>query len=204
MRTTVCECCGEGIRPSRAIRWASPNLLFRNKPCVSSEGLERLASDGPLSPCETCQLGTDPDSGDINLGQGQHILLWIGEKFYPTPQDWLEEAGRMGVSRRITGVPKGFKVGTHWVLVAHRKAVRCDTCSGTGNLIINDKMVDCHDCVGHGAHPGIFQMFKPTAVEYVVKGDEDEAKLEKMRKRGITPVQVVPVGKQREIAEVGA
>jgi hypothetical protein len=38
--------------------------------------------------------------------------------------------------------------------------------------------------------PGVFQMFKPTAVEYITKGGETEEELEALVKRGITPVQV--------------
>ena len=38
--------------------------------------------------------------------------------------------------------------------------------------------------------PGVFSAFKPTAVEYVVRGDETKEELETKVKRGITPVKV--------------
>jgi hypothetical protein len=47
-------------------------------------------------------------------------LLWIGEKFYETPHDFLKEAAEMGISRRLPAVPKDFTIGEDSVLLAHR------------------------------------------------------------------------------------
>ena len=105
--------------------------------------------------------------------EGKHGLLWIGEVFYKTPQDFTLEARDLGVSRRIKAVPLGFELGKHWVLVAHRKAYPK---SVDGAI----KMV-----------PGIFHAFKPSAIEYVVRGDESDDEIEALEERGITPVRVV-------------
>jgi hypothetical protein len=47
--------------------------------------------------------------------------------------------------------------------------------------------------------PGIFHMFKPSAVEYVVKGDESDEKLADLEKRGITPVKVERLENQPDL-----
>jgi len=101
-------------------------------------------------------------------------LLWIGEKFYDTPQDFTKEANNMGVSRRLSAVPNDFIVGETWVMVAHRKAVQSINDGGEIDF-----------------SPGIFHAFRPTAIEYVVKPDDDEEKLKAMEKRGFTLVRVI-------------
>jgi hypothetical protein len=110
-------------------------------------------------------------------------LLWCGEKFYKTPQDWTREARAQGVSRRISTVPNDFVVGETWVLMAHPKAIK-----GT----------DADGAVVY--RPGIFQAFTPTAIEYVVKGDESEEELTRKIKRGITLVRIERVEEQQELA----
>lgn len=96
------------------------------------------------------------------------LLLWIGASHYPTPESWVEEARSQGVSRRIQSVPRGFSIGETWVFAAHIAARRSDGSEG----------------------PAIFAAFRPTAIEYVVRGDETDEELEALRKRGITPVRV--------------
>jgi hypothetical protein len=116
-----------------------------------------------------------PTHDEVRVG-----LLWCGEKFYKTPQDWTREAREQGVSRRISTVPNDFVVGETWVLMAHPKAVRGTNADGAIEY-----------------RPGIFQAFKPTAIEYVVRGDEDERELARKVKRGITLVRIERVEEQQ-------
>jgi hypothetical protein len=113
---------------------------------------------------------------------GQVGLLWVGEKFYPTPYDFSQEAGVMGISRRIPALPKDFKLGETWVFLAHQKA--CWESRPETPWVRDPR-------------PGIFRIFKPIAVEYVTRGDETPEELEKLRERGITPVKVVPAEEQQ-------
>ena len=103
-------------------------------------------------------------------GLGPVGLIWVGEKFYPTPRAFLAEAKRMGISRRISAVPKGFMVGETWVLFAHRK-VEFD-----GELA-----------------PGIFYLARPERIEKIVTETQarDPEEMGKLRARGIVPV-IVP------------
>lgn len=113
--------------------------------------------------CEVCPL---------NRTFGRAGLLWIGEAYYKTPHEWTAEAMLHGVSRRIARIPKGFELGKTWVLLAHRSAI---------TRFRHDEQIRT---------PGIFHAFLPTAVEYVVHGDEGPDALKYLERRGITPVRV--------------
>jgi hypothetical protein len=122
------------------------------------------------APCNSCVLCHPPEK----MG-----LIWIGKQFYKTPQDWIKEGEEMGVSRRIKSIPKGFEVGKTWVAVAHIEAFASKNPDGSIKQ-----------------SPAIFQVFRPTHIEYVVKGDETPEELEEIEKRGVTLVKVIPVGDQ--------
>ena len=150
---SVCPTCSQGIKPARGFTWINTAQLTAH---------EEMLTCG-LRHCVRCSLGG---------GRGEKVgLIWVGEAYYKTPNEFLEEALRMGISRRITAIPQGFVVGETSVLLAHRKAIL-----GRG-----------------GASPGIFLASRPTAIEYVVTGKETEEELKKMIERGITPVKVIAV-----------
>jgi hypothetical protein len=145
---TVCPTCHAGIKPARGWTWVDADALVVGAMCLNAQG------------CGACPLA---------YPFGRAGLLWVGEKYCPTPGDWEREAVLLGVSRRIAAVPNDFVLGETWVLVAHRKAIlRAD-----GRWI-----------------PGVFHAFRPKAVEYVVRGDETDEALEVLKARGITPVRV--------------
>jgi hypothetical protein len=151
---------------------------------------------------------------------GRCGLIWIGEQHYKTPQEFMREAAQMGVSRRIVAVPKDFKIGETWVLLGHRKAIE-KACSECGDLPERNDVAegsaepgepvrvaltagpdpDCPVCNGTGYEhrPGIITAFKPTAIEYVVKGDETDEELEALEARGIEPVKVVKAEEQEPL-----
>lgn len=132
-----------------------------------------------LAAVRGCSYQEDPEKGcgDCPIADAKIQmagLLWVGEKFYKTPYSFAMESASMGISRRITMVPKGFKLGETWVALAHRKCIP---------LPVED-----------GKEPefkaGIFHIFKPSRIEYVVKDTDDEEKMEKLEKRGFTLVKV--------------
>ena len=94
-------------------------------------------------------------------------LMWVGSRFY-TCETFIDEAREMGVCKRIAAVPNDFVLGETWVLLGHRGAY--------------------YDGFKHS--PGIFYAFRPKAVEKLVASDTAEEELEKLRKRGITPILV--------------
>ena len=171
-----CPTCGEGISFSRAPRWVEPQKLIEAGPCA----IDQQGS------CNDCPAGRPTILGD------RALLIWIGEKHYATPAEFSKEACEVGVSRRVKSVPRNFVVGTTWVLLAHPKVRRedCHCMNKSETAIITDP--DCPDCDGDGFVDlgGIFTVFRPRAVEYVCRGDETEEELEKIVKRGLTPVIV--------------
>lgn len=116
-------------------------------------------------PCQgcTCTWGKDEKLG----------LLWVGEVFYRNPAAFIAEAAMAGISRRLSGVPKDFIVGHTWVALAHRKAI---VKYEDGKPIFT---------------PGVFMFFIPQRIEYIVKGDETEEKLQSLIDRGFTLVKVI-------------
>ena len=148
---SVCPTCHHGIHPARGWTWIDGAAIARTTECPHTHTITH----------HFCLLNPDNAEGK------KFGLLWIGEKFYKTPLDFLSEARDLGISRRIKALPKGYEPGKTVVLLAHRKTE-----------------------VG----PGIFAAFIPRAVEYVVKGNETPEQIEALEKRGITPVEVVHDG----------
>jgi len=153
----ICPCCNQGIKQTRGWTWFNPIPFFSKTACAYS-----------VIPCPA----SDPTSMGDKVG-----LLWIGEKFYPTPVDFEREAAKQGISRRISAVPRGFKLGM-WVMLAHPKAIHT---------------YDPEAADGNKFTPGIFAMFIPTHIEKIVtkSESEDEEAMNTLREKGITPF-VVP------------
>ncbi len=170
-----CPTCDQGVKPTRGWTWIDPAPIFfpQNEP----------APHGTEFHAECCPLAFPG-----RLGK-RYGLLWIGEKFYPTPLDFTREADVLGISRRIPALPRGFIVGDY-VLLAHRKACQWPV---------------AHDAALGGEQlaygPGIFSVWRPSRVEYVVRGDETEQELEEWTRRGVEPVEVVHAGEQYETRE---
>lgn len=163
---SVCPTCHGGIKPTRSWTWIDGDALIANRQCNSED-----PRGGP-SDCELCPLASSI---------GRVGLLWIGGKFYERPGQFTEEAQRMGVSRRIPAVPKDFKLGETRVMLAHRECIPIVPLT-VGDLSEEDREPQYA--------PGIFHVFLPQRIEYVVKGDEPEDKLARLVERGITPVKV--------------
>lgn len=178
-----CPTCGGGIKPSRGWTWIDFEAL------VTHGGIDCKAE---AEHCADC-----PFRGAA-FGE-QQGLLWIGGSFYKRPDDWTAEAIKQGVSRRISQVPREFEIGKTWCLVAHREAIE-KTCPKASDHMMQtlEELKACEHCKGTGVthSPAIFHAFKPTAIEYVVKGSETEEELERLVKRGITPVRVQHLDEQ--------
>ena len=92
----------------------------------------------------------------------------------------------MGISRRISTVPRGFEPSKTWVLLAHRKGIKVPRRAMEWT---EEGLVPSSTLVNVPA-PAIFSIFRPQAIEYVVKGAETKEELERLAKRGLTPVHV--------------
>lgn len=92
----------------------------------------------------------------------------------------------MGISRRIQAPPKGFVIGEDWVFLAHLRG-------------IHDP--EHEHASDEGYVPALFYAFKPTAIEYVVNGNEPEEELTRLEERGVSLVSVVKKTSQQTLFE---
>lgn len=158
----ACECCGEGVKPSRAPSWKQARFFKRK--CELS-----------YCRCEMRNTGINslPDDEPI-------LLVWIGKKHYPTKEQFIKETHSMGISRRLNAVPRDFKIGETWVMLAMQDVPI------PGKYDENGEPVTQHEA---------FFFFKPDRIEYVCH-DEDSEKAESeefidnLHNRGIQPIRV--------------
>jgi hypothetical protein len=164
---TVCPVCGQGIKFSMGFTWLQPDRYFQGK---HTDCKDQFPDVCPL--CNPKLMGEKAG------------LLWVGGAFY-TPKSFVEEAERMGVSKRIGYIPRDLKLGETWVLLAHKKAgiekVPVEN-NKRQTEIVKYKTKKC---------PAIFYAFKPQRVEMLVWESElTDEKKEELEKRGITPIPV--------------
>jgi len=175
----VCPTCSQGIKPGRGFQWIEPGKL-----------MPHLCSD--QCKADTCLLS--------QALEGTQGFMWVGGKYYPTPDDFLKESQELGISKRIPFVPKEFELGKHWIFLAHREAIPVP---GEYKSVLTRKMTTPEP--GEQTilldpkkqkplfKAGVFSVFKPTAIEYIVKAGEDSPeKLERLMSRGITLVEAHP------------
>jgi hypothetical protein len=102
-------------------------------------------------------------------------LMWVGAKYYPSPTEFTREAAAQGISKRIAQIPRELVVGKTWIALAHPAAI---------GKIVEHKVK---------SFPGVFAVFRPSAIEYVVTGKETDKQLADMESRGITLVDIVKI-----------
>lgn len=170
----ACPCCGWELKFHRGIQKIDFARIFGE--------CDELEKKHPCHP--DCPICNPPEFG---------WLMWVGEKFYPTPEHFTTEAAKLGVSKAVSKIPKDFVVGEHWVYLAHRKAFPAivpDSSTLTG---YREEML-----------PGIFYAFRPQRVEMLITESEaTEETLNELRERGITPV-VVPNYYEKMVEEAEA
>jgi hypothetical protein len=165
IQLVVCPLCHAGIKFSRGFTWLDLDLLVRDK--ILHEALKCM---NPY--CNSC-----PANGSWGRKVG---LIWIGEMYYPTPSRYINEVVQMGFSRRIKQVPKNFKLGEDVIALGHRKTIWKNGFPG------------CEKGEHGKFYPGIFLIFKPERIEYIIHqdGSDDPKKLQRLADRGIKLVKV--------------
>lgn len=172
----LCSCCGQGIKQARGWTWMNVDKLIGG-PHYTTIGNYPDPGVGAVlcTEAKTCPLCGRPQE------MGRAGLLWIGESFYATPQDFIREGIELGFSRRIRTVPRGFQPGETYVLLAHPKAC---TVEESLSDMFPDEMVTRQK-------PGIFYVWLPQRIEKILlESQRDSEEIEDLRKRGITPVFV--------------
>lgn len=185
-----CRTCGAGVKFTRGHTWLQPTF-FQPHPELEWRypGKKTPPTCTDSGPCPVCHNRDD---------FGPHLLLWIGRSHY-SPESYLKESHELGVSRRISTIPKGLVLGETWVLLAHLDAMPpknpgyCTQCSKPASQHPGEIMATsaCEAFEEPKPAPGIFSAFIPRAVELVLKqSDATPERIEKEAKRGVTVVAV--------------
>ena len=98
------------------------------------ESDDRPTSDTQEGPIEGSAMGHPTDGGNEGLPeapvepkcQAQDYLMWVGYSGYPTIESFVSEAQRLGVSKRISRLPKDLIPGESRILLAHDEGIKGD------------------------------------------------------------------------------
>lgn len=172
----VCPVCSHGFKQTRGWTWVDVNGLVG--------GVHRDCKD--KFPCPLCMATSE---------MGKCGLLWIGERFYKTPEDFNREGAALGISRRIHAIPRNFKTGETWILLAHPKALNvfCSDCEAKGFVGAVGEQTKCKKCDGTGRRfrPAIFKVWRPERIEKLLpESMRNSPEIDELREKGITPVFV--------------
>lgn len=164
----LCPTCGGGLHQQRNFQWID---------WYKYAGKHGAVCKCKAPGCPICQ----PIEGVRKYG-----LLWVGERSY-TPESFIEEAMKHGVSKRIPWVPKELVLGETWILLAHPDAGYQTKFFTTKSRKKNQEIDEADK---KEKHPAIFYAFRPLRVEKLVKETTSEKELEKLVKQKITPILV--------------
>ena len=180
----ACPVCNSGLHFTRGMTQINALRLWgRHKDCHDSQ-LIRLQ-------CVCC-----------NPTDAPAFLMGVGVKYYPTPQDFIAEGVKQGVSKRISRIPRNFKLGETWIYLVHPKAVlvKENVLSAAASVIadssqasgVQPRLVDAEKKPEY--KPGVFTAFRPQRIEKLIwQHEATEETLKALEKRGITPI-IVPDG----------
>lgn len=188
----VCPCCGEGIKQGLGWKWVEPHLLFEG--AHSRQKVTTVEENGATKIHGNVDCVCPPTCAVCHPVEGERAgLMWVGTKFYPTPEDFMKEVNKMGVSKRIKAVPNDFELGKTWILLAHPKAIKKNvSINSVTDPDIKADMEAKGELFREVYTPGIFMVFKPTKIEHLVSEKKaTKTALAKLEKRGLTPV-VIP------------
>jgi len=132
-------------------------------------------------PCWLC----DPDDEVA-------FIMMVGEKHYPTPAHFMQEAQTQGISKRIPFKPRKLELGKTVLYLAHNKAclVKEPVAVQQALGILEEKMPQLIDD-GHKHHLGIFSAFIPQRIEKLCwESEYTQENIEKHQKQGIDLVPI--------------
>lgn len=185
-----CPVCGAGMHFTRAMTEINPLKLFgthdtqvpvfKDNPDVAGT-ITKVNCFDKFRPCYVCDPSNEPA-----------YLMMVGEKFYPTPEHFMNEAMAQGISKRIPFIPKNFKVGRTIIYLAHNKAcvVKEPVAVQQAMQILKEqqpRMIDTSEKETKSL--GIFSAFIPQRIEMPVWESElTDDKRKDLMQRGITPI----------------
>lgn len=187
---TSCPVCGAGIHFTRSMTEINPLKLFGlhdQQPNIAGI-IGQVTGMGDVQtcqdenrPCWMCDPTADPA-----------FIMMVGEKYYPTPEDFMNESKDQGISKRIPFIPKNFTLGKTIIYLAHNKA--CVTREPVEQAIKNGVLpgMESDEQMKSTYNLGIFTVFRPRRIEKIYwQKDLDQMsdeEREDLAKREITPV----------------
>lgn len=174
----ACPVCGQGLHFTRSMTEIDPLRLWGiHQPCI----------DQPT--CMMCY----PPSSQAEVG---HYIMTVGKKYY-SPQSFLDEAVKMGISKRIPFIPKKLVLGTSVIYLAHPEAVEVKESPALQEALAivegdsNGKQQKLLEVEKVEKAMGIFAAFRPQRIEMLIHENElTDEKRKELQKRGITPAPV--------------
>lgn len=172
----VCPVCGHGIKVGRGMTEINPLKLFQNHTDCNDK----------FHPCFVC----DPEDKTA-------YIMRVGEKFYPMPEDFINEGLVQGISKRIAQIPRNLEIGKTVIYLAHINA-----CVVKEPVAIQQAMAILEqtepprliDAPKQKRVMGIFSAFIPQRIEKLFWQSEldkmTDKELEMLKNRGITPVGI--------------
>jgi hypothetical protein len=170
----VCPVCGHGVKLGRGMTSVNPLKLFgKHHNCVDKN-----------RPCIVC------DPTEVTA-----YIMRVGEKFYPTPEHFLEEGRALGISKRISQIPLKFKLGKTVVYLAHINAYVVKEFPTIQQTFIQEEVAPrMLEVEKQKRVMGIFSAFIPQRIEkiYWQSALDGMPKKEraKLKRIGITPIGV--------------
>jgi len=161
----VCPVCGGGIKFSRGFTWIEPIKLFgrHETKIIADPDMSGVFNRWNSNTCEcdiTCPVCVPSFAFDESEGrQGRAGLLWIGEKHY-SPESFSAEAAQLGISKRISAIPRGFIVGKTWIFLAFKKYPKPQKFGEDPEYM-----------------PAVIMAFRPARIERIVLASEFESYL---------------------------
>ena len=183
----TCPVCGGGIKVGRGYTKINPYRLWGphdGQPLDHHVDIRAVCHDR-FRPCFIC----DPRD-EIAL------LMNVGEGYYKTPEDFMAEARRLGISKRIPFIPKELKLGETVVYLAHPRAceVKVPAVMQQAMAIVEEsetKQPRLMEAERNEKKLGIFCAFIPQRIEKLIKESEATPEtIEALKKRNITTIPV--------------
>lgn len=169
-----CPVCGGGIHFSRSLIEINPQkLIGMHEDC-----------DDRFRPCFLC----DPKDEIA-------FIMMVGEKYYPTPEHFMQEGRLQGISKRIPFIPRKLELGKTIFYLAHNKACIVKELVAVQQAMsileesqsMSPKLLE--DENKH--HLGIFTAFIPQRIEKICwQSEYTPENIEKHQKKGIDLVSV--------------
>ena len=203
-----CPACGAGLKVTRmpmkidAQKLLGPHITGKSE--MRSNNPEPIVAQDVLVANWFCPEHEHCAICNPELMKGPAYMLGVGREY--SPQSFIEEARKVGVSKRIWAVPKELEVGKTWILLTHRDAgtkefpeheieLSTGKCVHCGYGVAREKPPTCKRKV-----PAIFYAYRPERIEYLIwRSEATPENIESLEKRGLTVV-IVEDGDEKHMA----